>query len=383
MARKLGETLIRLGALDEARLDEALRSQRIFGGSLGSNLLQLGFVDENALCKALSAMYDVPAATRTMLMAAPPEVVTLLPVDFCRRHRALPFRVDGHRIHLALQNPSDSLAIHEAAFLSGFQVVAHVTPEAAIRDALNFHHRVDPGPSRSAGPAVKRAKTSEAPRQQTRETPPTRPSDEDALRTGPVRVRQDPPVTMASKPPIDDDARRTAPRRQAPMALEDVGRALADAPDKASILDIGFNEMSHHSPRYGVFVVRGRVVRAWKLSGFPGVADRVIEASLGEKSVFDPVNEGNPFSFGPVAMTPTNRDLYTILGGRAPRVALVAPLFVKKRAVALLYGDDPEGNAPPPDFQRVRRVAALASWALESMVLRAKILRESGAENTR
>ena len=61
MARRLGETLIDDGHLSPRQLQESLRSQRIFGGSLGTHLLQLGFVDEATLLSALARVHGSPA----------------------------------------------------------------------------------------------------------------------------------------------------------------------------------------------------------------------------------------------------------------------------------------------------------------------------------
>jgi hypothetical protein len=56
---------------------------------------------------------------------------------------------------------------------------------------------------------------------------------------------------------------------------------------------------------------------------------------------------------------------------------MVLPVQVKGHTILVLYGDDLEEASVAPDFQRLRKVAALASLSLEILILRAKILRET------
>ncbi|RMF71351.1 MAG: hypothetical protein D6738_13950 [Acidobacteria bacterium] len=378
MAEKLGELLIREGLIAADQLEEALRSQRIFGGSLGSHLLQLGYVDEDALGRALGRVYGVPVASRAELIAAPPEVVALLPPEFSRRHRALPFKLEGHRLHLALQNPADSLAVHEASFLTGFQIVPHVSPEAVLRDSIAYHRRGEPA---AATPAA-RPPRREAPPATTRAEPaaPARPRPEH--QTGPVRITNpvltgDPPVGLATGPvAIPASAERA--RRHSP-ALAALGRALASARNRDELLGVLLEEMTHHASRALVLLVRQGQAVVWKGEGF-GTVRRRPALPLDAPSVLDPVREERALSFGPVAMTPANRDFYTLLGGRPPAVALVLPIYVRRRPLVVLYGDETRADSRPPDFARLRAVSRLAAWALEALILRAKILRESGAD---
>lgn len=417
MARKLGETLIEEGLLDARRLQEALRSQRIFGGSLGSNLLQLGFIDEESLGRVLGKVYGVPVAQRIDLLGASPEVVKLLPTEFTKRHRALPFKVEGHRLHLALQNPADSLAVHEAAFLTGFQVVPHVASESVLRDALAHHHRGD-GSSSRPGAATMTGAFQAMPAQPGHETGPVRvitspqetPADSRPQRgtgasDGALAPLPHPRSPEFSAPPARDASTGPHPQRgggsepprgaaprgamapsapaapQATASLATFGRELAGATSRDEILRALLDEVARMTPRSIVFVVKGDEAVATLFRGVD-VGQRRLALPLDRPSVLDAVREESPMSYGPVALTAANQDFYILLGGRVPRVAFVLPVYVRKRAVVALYGDDPTGSALPPDFRRARRIAALGGWAIEALVLRGKILRESGAEGS-
>ncbi|MBP7146181.1 MAG: hypothetical protein KBD01_01465 [Acidobacteria bacterium] len=343
MARRLGEVLISEERLTPRQLEEALRTQRIFGGSLGTHLLQLGFVDEGTLGAALALMHGVPAVGRGHLSAAPARVVALLPADYARRHRAVPFRVEGDDLHLAMQNPADTLALHEAAFLTGFRVVPHVAPEAVIRDALALHYPT--GTPAPVPPAV----------------------EPEAGETAPV---------SAPAPPTA--AAETTARTAAGRGLGEAGRRLASALDRDAVLGVALDELAREFPRAAVFAVRGNEAVLWRARGLPTTAGgRPLAVSLEDGSVLAAAAGKGEISYGPVPATTANQDLYILFGGRVPRVALVVPVALRGRTVAILYADDPAGGALPPDFGRIRRLGLCVALALEAVILRGKILRES------
>ncbi|MCU0232298.1 MAG: hypothetical protein MUC67_13170 [Acidobacteria bacterium] len=413
MSKKLGDLLVEQGRVTPLELQEALRAQRIFGGSLGTHLLQFGFLTEAELGAALEEVHGVPAVSRAELLAALPGLFALLPVDFARRHRALPFRIEGDALHLALQNPADSLALHEAAFLTGYRVVPHVAPEAVIRDALTSQLRGEPpggtapappaasgpgapppdvttGPMRAASPPAAASAAPAAAR------PPAAAVDTNPVvvtRRGPPRTAV-PPAPAPGPEPVEEEESPTAalhhpvaargasaerPEGDGGDPLAETGRRLAAATTRDEVLAVALDEMASHFPRVCAFAIRGREAMLWRSSGLPRTPTRPVAIPLDESSILAFPDDGPVLRYGPVAATPANQDLYILLGGRIPRVVLVVPVQVKKRTVVVLYGDDPDGTAPPPDFVRVRRLAALTAWALEAVILRGKILRASGA----
>ncbi len=385
MPKKLGELLVEEGRVTPLELQEALRAQRIFGGSLGSHLLQLGVISEEELAAALERIHGLPSVGRGELLAASRAVRALLPADFVRRHRAIPFRVENDELHLAMQCPADTIALHEAAFLTGYRVVPHVAPEAVLRDAIAAHQRnatATTGPMSAAAAARRSA-------------PPSRGVDP-ARDTNPVVVTPRPPGAPHPGPalhppeppaPISEEESPTAELHGSPAtdaragssALAVTGRRLADAGTRDEVLGIALDEIAACFPRACVFAIRGREALLWDSRGLPRTPGRPLAIPLDESSILCAPEGSAELRYGPVAATASNQDFYLLLGGKFPRVALVAPVPVRQRTVVVLYGDDPAGTAAPPDFARLRRMSALVAWALESVILRGKILRESGS----
>jgi hypothetical protein len=368
MAGKLGQYLVDEGLLTPDQLQAGLEAQRIRGGSLGTNLLAAGSLDESALGRALAAVYGVPPVSRGELLAAPRDVVGLLSADYARRHRALPFRTDGEQLALALQNPNDSLAVHEAAFLTGFVIQPHVAPEVVIRAALAHHHQLPDLPW--AGLAPSRPAAADA-----------TPADAGNPAPAPARADQDArpaPVARASQARGSRDAPAAAATPPAPPAPTTTPAGLAErlagASGRDDVVSTVLDELAAWLPRAAAFAIRGSEALLLSARGIVVPEGRTVAVPTGEPTVLSPALEGR-IAYGAVTTTPGNLDFYTLLGGVAPKAALVVPVTLRSRPVLVLYADDPRGTAPPPDMERVRRLSPLTACALEIALLRVKMMR--------
>lgn len=515
MARKLGEVLIETGTVSQREMAEALRSQRIFGGTLGTHLLQLGFIDEQALAGALGQMHGVAVADRQDLVGAPDDVVGLLSPDFIHKHSVLPFRVRGDDLLLAMRNPADADVIREASFLSGHNVVPHLALEAVMR--VELPRRVPDGASETGAsasrsnqpvrgqdlpaenaaekkaaqpPAVKppspklpsaglrtqdieipttliaaaqakqaaseaagaqhqavttaesRSETVNQPASMTSATAPAapdqtaetaenfdtaaaaRPAAGAAVAalttattaattqrgplspTGPMSPPSPPSPTSPPEPPMSPSSSTAVaserleqdvmqaqmsaatgpieaePESETPVEseldLEQIGRSLGNARDRDGVLDVALMAICRLMPRAAVFAVRKDQAILWKSFNMPKARAGETAVNLTRSSALAAVRERASFQYGPLANTPENKKLFANFGGDAPKVALVVPVEIRNRAVVVLYGDSEDESRPSPDFSRLGRLASLITMALEAVILRAKILRESG-----
>jgi hypothetical protein len=133
---KLGQLLVARGWITVQQLTRALKNQNLAGGRLGTCLLEMDAITEDLLLKGLSEHLGVPAAGVDDLRGIPDEVRQLLPEKLARRCRAIPFRVDGGRLDVALLDPRNLSAQDEIAFASGKRVKVHVAHELRILEAL-------------------------------------------------------------------------------------------------------------------------------------------------------------------------------------------------------------------------------------------------------
>jgi type IV pilus assembly protein PilB len=132
--RLLGALLVSQGALSPSRLEEALVLQRESGERLGELLLRLGAVGETEIWRSLAAQWGLPFHTPPLLPE--PAALSLLPASLARRRRALPLALTTREVHVALGDPLDLSIVDEIQFRTGRRVRTIVTLPSALESAL-------------------------------------------------------------------------------------------------------------------------------------------------------------------------------------------------------------------------------------------------------
>ena len=136
---RVGEVLLRVGAISEAQLEDGLRAQVMWGGRLGTNLVDLGYLQLDDLSKALGRVHDLPAALESHFVRADRELQQKLPVDLAVKYECLPLVGAGKRIVIATSAPLDDKAI---ALIAGqldinrHMIVQSIAAEMRIRFQL-------------------------------------------------------------------------------------------------------------------------------------------------------------------------------------------------------------------------------------------------------
>ncbi|MCB1057535.1 MAG: hypothetical protein KDD11_18705 [Acidobacteria bacterium] len=136
----LGEILLHRGWIDRSQLNRALAIQRQIPGRLGSCLLEIDATSENQLVEALAEQMGVPAALPEDLKNVPAEVIALIPAKLAVRAQAVPFRLTGNRLSVALADTEDLALQDELSFASGKRIQVHVASEARILEALESYY---------------------------------------------------------------------------------------------------------------------------------------------------------------------------------------------------------------------------------------------------
>jgi hypothetical protein len=138
---KLGQLLVARGWITVQQLTRALQNQNAVGGRIGTCLLEMDVLGEDLLARSLSEQLGVPAAVIEDLRGIPDEVLRLIPEKLARRCRAVPFRVAGGRLDVAMQDPRNLVCQDEIAFACGRRVKVHVLHELRIFEALQRYYR--------------------------------------------------------------------------------------------------------------------------------------------------------------------------------------------------------------------------------------------------
>ena len=142
MSIKLGELLINEGVITQDQLDEALKCHVIFGIKLGSSLIELGFIQEDVLVNLLSRKLGVPAVSHVELLGVPADIINRLSPAVAEKFRVIPVRLENKRLHVAMADPTDFLALEELSFITGNMIVPLIAPEVHILHALEQYYAV-------------------------------------------------------------------------------------------------------------------------------------------------------------------------------------------------------------------------------------------------
>lgn len=136
MAGRLGDILVKHGAITQAQLDSALRSQGNERGMLGAILLRRGLISIGQLGSALAEQFEVPFH-EVLPEALNPQVVRLVPESFARDREAVPVAVSRGKLTLAMAAPDDIETISEVELITGYEVEPVVAMDRDIRSALD------------------------------------------------------------------------------------------------------------------------------------------------------------------------------------------------------------------------------------------------------
>lgn len=132
---KLGNVLVRTGAISQDQLAAALAEQKKSGLPLGETLLRLGYLTEDQFRDALCTQLNIPLVD---LDAVTPdrELARLINKAYARRHLVVPVSRSGSALTLAMDDPTDHAVVEELQLSSGFSIAVVTASRAAIRRAF-------------------------------------------------------------------------------------------------------------------------------------------------------------------------------------------------------------------------------------------------------
>lgn len=144
MKKNLGHMLLEANLIDEIQMQIALEVQRKSGKRFGSTLVDLKFVDENVLAAFLSKQVDIPCVS-LLNIAIPPRVLAMVPGEMARRLNAVPFKMEGGGLFVAMTDPTDINAVMEIEAQTGCSVTPLIAPQSSIdKVILKRYEQRDP-----------------------------------------------------------------------------------------------------------------------------------------------------------------------------------------------------------------------------------------------
>ena len=236
------------------------------------------------------------------------------------KYKAIPFKKDKNRLHMAMLDPKDMKAVDEFRFISGYDIIPYAASELRILYALEKYY------------GIKRD-----------------------LRYISIfdRIEEEKQVIVTDS-----------------EELKKVKEAFANVTEKEDIAGIIISEAQKAAKRAALFIVKGNGVSGWKAKG---LTVEGVDISSKGASIFNDVLVKKAYYRGPVLKSPGNEELIKILSG-TPQDSLTIPISIRDRAVALLYADNGNDSVLDSSVNYLNALGSMASMAFEILILRKKIM---------
>jgi hypothetical protein len=427
-ARRLGELLVAKGKLTQDQLKKALQAQMIWGGHLGTNLIELGYVTEDELGEILAEAHSVRYATYEMLQEIPSTVLDAVPKGLVEKYKLVPFLFDGKKLHLVMLQPQDLMALDEASFATGFQLVPNVTPEIRLFQILEKYYSIPrarryitlsrelrlreqkqgatktPGSLRGGMPSEARPASSILDGSQPESATPAAPpppetreaSAEDLSASDPAIYAGssaqdwtpgDPgksPPPSAPEPPALPSPQTPSDKELIPEPLE--GKSAVPPQDRSlngllrartleEVCGSLIEEAAGTFRRCAVFA-RSTDKNLVSIAGLSAVSTSWSIDGLALPFDIPAVDalfaDGRTYYIGPPPGGPSESSFYERMGGPPPPNAFLAPIRLDDRIALVFYGDHIDEEVRPREVEAVLNMVQQAGLALDLLALRRK-----------
>jgi hypothetical protein len=375
MTIKLGELLLNEKLITNEQLDEALKSQIIFGIKLGSSLVELGFISDEQLCRFLSRKLGVPAVSPRIMSSLTPEILALVPAELAGKYRVIPLKTDGKKMALAMADPSDFKAIEEVAFVTGCVILPHIVPDFRITAALSryYHVRGDIRYMQIEGEIENRRKFVPvvAPQKKAEKIEIPMMNDSGELLNVEIPLEF---AGFASIPGYEEDL-APIPDGVERYSVDRVSVEFASAKGRDQVANVFIKYLGQEFTIGALFIVRNNMAVGWRgiASGKRIEELETLSLLLSKPSVMRDVLETRQFAMGTLIQTPENMQLLKTLTAGSGTPLLVLPIIMLGKVVAVV-AVSADMDALGKRLIELQKLVHKASLAFEMLIIKNKIL---------
>ncbi|MDT8452950.1 MAG: ATPase, T2SS/T4P/T4SS family [Gammaproteobacteria bacterium] len=137
---RIGDLLIKQGAITAQQLETALTEQRASGRKLGRVLITLGFVNESEILDILSSQLNIPYINLSHYKFNP-DLVRLLPETLARRYRCIVLSREDDELVIGMADPTDIFAFDAIAKYLNTSIKQAVISETRLIKTFNLVYR--------------------------------------------------------------------------------------------------------------------------------------------------------------------------------------------------------------------------------------------------
>lgn len=131
----MGDILIKEDVINLDQLKTAIQEQRETGKRLGETLLNLGYIDEHQLVAYLSKQYGVPTINLDQFDISG-DILKSVSRETAIKHKLIPINKTGSTLVVAMSDPSNIFAVDDLKFATGNNIEVVVTSERSVRNAI-------------------------------------------------------------------------------------------------------------------------------------------------------------------------------------------------------------------------------------------------------
>lgn len=144
MSSRFGDILVKEEVISLDQLKTAIEEQKQTGKRLGETLLRLGYINEYELVTFLSKQYRCPAINLDEFEISP-DVLKLVSRESAVKHGLVPINRSGSNLIVAMSDPSNIFAVDDLKFATGHNIEVVVASERAIKNAIekNYGAKMD------------------------------------------------------------------------------------------------------------------------------------------------------------------------------------------------------------------------------------------------
>jgi general secretion pathway protein E len=135
--RYIGEILVRRGALEPDRLEDALETAADRAIDLTDFLVATHAVEEDKVVRALADEVGMEFLEKIATELIPEELIDAVPINFARQNRVLPLTQSDDSVRVAVANPLDPFPVDDLRILLAKAIVPVAASEETIDDAIN------------------------------------------------------------------------------------------------------------------------------------------------------------------------------------------------------------------------------------------------------
>ncbi|MBN1378530.1 MAG: Flp pilus assembly complex ATPase component TadA [Gammaproteobacteria bacterium] len=137
---RIGDLLIENQLITDEQLQIALKEQRKIGRKLGQTLIALGYIEEDSLLGLLAKQLGIPLIDLRRLEVKP-EIVNKIPETMARRYRALAIKEQNGKLIVGMADPTDLFAFDELVRILGREFSPAIVRESELLDVFDRFYR--------------------------------------------------------------------------------------------------------------------------------------------------------------------------------------------------------------------------------------------------